>query len=276
MRLSNKQSKAHIDRDWFSLFSVMITLLVILFIGSAIIAIIIGGLPDFFETIRSREVLFAFRLSLITSTISSILVMLLAMPSAYTLTRIQTPGSRLCELLIELTLSLPYLLLGLSLLIIFSSPAGKWLKSMGFQVVFAPAGIVMAHVLVNLSYAIRMIKTAFADSDKRLEYIARTLGASRFRSFTTILLPMCKKNLVSTFILTWSRAMGEFGATLMLVGITRMKTETLPGSIYLSISTGDPKAAMSTAVLMLFLSAAAMLLSHLTENSGLNRVRKAM
>ena len=70
--------------------------------------------------------------------------------------------------------------------------------------------------------------------------------------------------------------MGEFGATLMLVGITRMKTETLPGSIYLSISTGDSKAAMSTAVLMLFLSAAVMLLSHLTENSGLNRVRKAM
>ena len=70
--------------------------------------------------------------------------------------------------------------------------------------------------------------------------------------------------------------MGEFGATLMLVGIMRMKPETLPGSIYLSISTCDSTVAMSTDVLMLFLSAAAMLLSHLTENSGLNRVRKAM
>ena len=106
---------------------------------------------------------------------------------------------------------------------------------MGFPVVFAHAGIVMAHLLVNLPYAIRMIKTAFACSDERLEYIARTLGASRFRSFVTVLLPLCRTNLISTFILTWARAMGEFGGTLMLVGITRMKTETLPGSIYLSI-----------------------------------------
>ncbi len=276
MRLWNDRSETARKKDWFSLVCMALTLLVILFIGSALLAIVVRGIPGFFETVCSKEVLFALRLSLMTSTISSILVMLLALPTAYTLTRLRIPGSHLFELLIELTLSLPYLLLGLSLLILFSSPPGKWLKSMGLQVVFAPAGIVMAHILVNLSYSIRMIKTAFSDSDERLEYIARTLGASRFRSFTTVLLPLCKKGLISTFILTWSRAMGEFGGTLMLVGVTRMKTETLPGSIYLSISTGQPQAAMSTAMLMLILSSAAMLLAHFTEHSGQNREREVM
>ena len=274
MKLWNKNKKNK-NTDWFSLTSILMTILVILFIGSAVFSIILGGIPDFRQTIQSQEVLFALRLSIITSTLSTALVMIFALPTAYTLTRTQMPCKQICELLIELTLSLPYLLLGLSLLILFSSPPGKWLKSMGFPVVFAPAGIVMAHLLVNLPYAIRMIKTAFACSDERLEYIARTLGASRFRSFVTVLLTLCRTNLISTFILTWARAMGEFGGTLMLVGITRMKTETLPGSIYLSISTGNTQTAMSTAMLMLLISGATMALSHLADRMNKTRHRKA-
>ena len=277
MKLWNKKkddSGVPPERDWFSLFSMIVAFLVILFIGSAILAILFGGMQNFHQTIQSREILFALRLSLLTSSISTVLVMLFALPTAYALTRTRMPGKHIWELLIELTLSLPYLLLGLSLLILFSSPFGKWLKSIGFQVVFAPAGIVMAHLLINLPYAVRMIKTAFAGSDERLEYIARTLGASRFRAFLTVLLPMCRSSLISTFILTWSRAMGEFGGTLMLVGITRMKTETLPGSIYLSISTGNTTTAMATAMLMLILSGAAMFLSHLAEKADKTCERK--
>lgn len=155
----------------------------------------------------------------------------------------------------------------------FSSPAGKWLKEQGFKVVFAPAGIVMAHILVNLPYAIRLIRTAFEASDQRMEFIARTLGASPWKCFLTILLPLCRRSLVSTFILTWSRALGEFGATLMLVGITRFKTETLPGSIYLSISTGDNQAAMATAMLMLMISGLTLFLSRLL-NSPADRSKR--
>ena len=75
--------------------------------------------------------------------------------------------------------------------------------------VFSPAGIVMAHILVNLPYAIRLIRTAFEASDQRMEFIALTLGASPWRCFLTILLPLCRRSLVSTFILTWSRALGS-------------------------------------------------------------------
>lgn len=257
----------HRQYDIFSAITIVIALLVIFFIGSAISAIITGGIPCFAETIRSREILSALRLSFTTASISTVIVMALALPTAYALTRTDMPFKRLSGLMIELTLSLPYLLLGLSLLIIFSSPAGKWLKGHGFKVVFSPAGIVMAHILVNLPYAIRLIRTAFEASDQRLELIARTLGASPWKCFLTILLPLCRGSLVSTFILTWSRALGEFGATLMLVGVTRFKTETLPGSIYLSISTGNNPTAMATAMLMLVISGCTLFLSRIERKS---------
>lgn len=273
MKSSSKPSR-HRQRNLFSTVTVVIALLVILFIGSAIFAIIAGGAPGFWENLQSKEVLFSLRMSVATSTISSILVMLLALPTAYALTRTRMPFKRLSSLLIELTLSLPYLLLGLSLLILFSTPVGKWLKAQGFAVVFSPAGIVMAHLLVNLPYAVRLIKTAFEDADERLEFIAATLGASPFERFVTVLLPLCRTSLVSTLILTWSRAMGEFGATLMLVGITRMKTETLPGNIHLNISTGNNEAAMATAMLMLLISGTALFLSQLAARKQPGRERQ--
>ena len=260
--------------DLFSGITIGTALLVIFFIGSAISAVIVSGIPCFAETIRSEEVLFAFRLSVTTASISTVIVMALALPTAYALTRTDMPFKRLSGLMIELTLSLPYILLGLSLLIIFSSPAGKWLKEHGFKVVFSPAGIVMAHILVNLPYAVRLIRTAFEASDRRLEFIAQTLGASPWKCFLTILLPLCRGSLTSAFILTWSRALGEFGATLMLVGVTRFKTETLPGSIYLSISTGNNPTAMATAMLMLMISGCTLALAQVLGKSPYGRERQ--
>lgn len=274
MNLLKNRNKECKRKDIFSIVTIIIALLVILFISSAIFAILAGGLPGFWENVKSKEVIFSLKMSVVTSTISSIIVMTLALPTAYALTRTRMPLKKVSGLLIELTLSLPFILLGLSLLIMFASPFGKWLKFHGIRVIFSPLGIIMAHIFVNLPYAIRLVKTAFESTDRRLEFIAQTLGATPFKSFLTILIPVCRTNLVSAFILTWSRAMGEFGATLMLVGITRMKTETLPGSIYLNISTGNNEAAMSTAVLVLIISGTALFLSSLVGRNKENERRQ--
>lgn len=162
----------------------------------------------------------------------------------------------------ELMICMPYLVLGLCLLMLFSSPVGDWLADMGFKVVFNVKGIVIAQYFVNLPFAIRMVRTAFLQLDERLEVIAGMLGASRWKQLTTIILPLCRNAIASMIVMTWSRAIGEFGATLMLVGITRMRTETLPGSIYLSISTGDTGMAMASATIMLVISVVSLLLSN--------------
>ena len=118
-------------REVFSGISIAIATVALLFIGSAIFAIVAGGITHFGEAITSAEVLFSLRMSVVTSTISTALAMALAMPTAYALSRTNMPFKRVAEVLMELTLSLPYILLGFALLLIFSSPVGKALKEGG-------------------------------------------------------------------------------------------------------------------------------------------------
>ena len=254
----------------------LVTGMVLLFIGSAIVAIVAGGISHFGEAISSEEVLFSLRMSVTTSSISTVICLLLSLPTAYALSHVSFPGKRLAEILMELTLSLPYILLGFALLLIFSSPLGKALKEAGFAVVFSPAGIVFAQMIVNLPFAIRMMRTAFVGVNPRVEFVAQTLGAMPWDVFRTIIVPMCRNQIISAFVLTWARGMGEFGATLMLVGVTRMKTETLPGSIYLSISTGNTETAMATAMIMLLVSAFTLVVANVLDRpTGASRVGRA-
>lgn len=274
MRSRRKNPFKHHGRkgDFFSGATVVVAAIALLFIGSAIAAIVIGGIAHFGEAVASEEVLFSLRMSVVTSTISTVLCLALALPTAYALSHVNMPFKRVAEVLMELTLSLPYILLGFALLLIFSSPFGKALRECGFAVVFEPAGIVFAQLIVNLPFAIRMVRTAFADVNPRMEFVAKTLGAMPGDVFRTIIVPQCRNAIISTFVLTWARGMGEFGATLMLVGVTRMKTETLPGSIYLSISTGNNDIAMATAMIMLLLSAATLVISNVLNRPAASRV----
>ena len=248
--------------DAFSAFCIAVALLVVLMIGSAVFAVLAAGFPRLPEALSSPEIWFSLRLSVETGAISTLICMVLALPSAYAFTRTKMPLKRFSEVLLELTMCLPYIVLGFCLLMLFSSDFGKWLKALGFKVVFDCRGIVIAQLFVNLPFALRMLRTALLQVDTRLEMIAGMLGASRWKQLVTITLPLCRNALISTVILTWSRAVGEFGATLMLVGVTRMKTETLPGSIFLNISTGDNDMAMAAATLMLLIAGIALALTN--------------
>lgn len=246
---------------------IVLCLVAVLFVGSAILAILIGGAADFSSAVTNPEVLFSLRMSLVTATISTTICLLLSLPSAYSLTHTRMPGKRIASIILELTLSLPYILLGFALLLIFSSDFGRALKDAGIAVVFQPLGIVIAQLMVNLPFAIRMVRTAFQSCDPRMEFVAESLGASKWDVFRTVVLPLNKNAIISAFILTWARGMGEFGATLMLVGVTRMRTETISGSIYLSIQTGNNEVALATAIVMLLVSACALALSNVLSGS---------
>jgi molybdate transport system permease protein len=252
-----------IRRHLFPAAAVLLTFLVAGFLALAMLTIVAGGTARLPEALASEEVRFAIGLSLRTGSVSTLICMLLALPVAYALTRLYLPFRRLIEVVLELPLSLPYLVLGLALLIVFSSPWGKALRDAGFRVVFSANGIVMAQLIVNLPLAIRMVRTAFSEVDLRLEYIAATLGASRWKCFRTITLPLAKNSILGALVMVWSRAIGEFGATLMLVGVPRMKPETLPGSIYLNVSTGDNRMALASATILLIISALSLFLTGL-------------
>lgn len=248
--------------DVFSVISIAVALLMIFFISSAILAVLIGGLRYLPEALRSEEIWFSMKISLSTATISTLLCVLISIPASYAFTRTNMPFKKVSEVIMELLMCLPYLVLGFCLLVLFSSDLGKWLKMRGFAVVFNVKGIVIAQFFVNLPFAMRMVRTAFMQVDNRLEIIAGMLGASKWKQLTTIILPLSKNSIISMIILTWSRAIGEFGATLMLVGITRMRTETLPGSIYLSISTGNTGMAMASSTIMLGMAVISLIVTN--------------
>ena len=238
----------------------LVALLTLVFVGGNILIIIYRGLQSLPKNIAQPETLFAVSLSVRCACISTLLCFVLSLPTAYILTQPDIPLRGPIEVVLQLTLSLPYIVLGLSLLILFSSPLGSALKAAGFPVVFSKNGIVLAQLIVNLPFAIKLSSTALRGVDSKLERAAGLLGASPGRRFFTVLLPACKNTLVSAVILVWARALGEFGATLMLVGITRMKTETLPGNIYLNVSTNNLNGALASAFILLLITAVSLLL----------------
>ena len=234
--------------------------MVVLFIGWNLWVVLEGGLRSIRSALQDPGLRFSIRLSLSTATVSTAVCMLLAIPCAYTLAIRPSRFTRIGEAIVGLPLSLPYLVLGLCLLTAFSSPLGKFLKGMGIRVVFHPLGIVLAHILVNLPFVVKLTTEAFRRQDPDLRLTAETQGASRLQSFWYISLPLSRAELCNAMVLAWSRGLGEFGATLMLVGVTRMKTETLPGNIYLNISTGENGAALAAALILLMLSLLAQIL----------------
>ncbi len=257
-------NKKHTKRriSVFYVFSAAAATAVTAFVLTAMGFIVIKGVPYLPEAVKSDEVRFAVCLSLKTAIISTAICLALGIPAAYALTRKRFKLSKLCNMIIELPLSVPNIMLGLSLLLMFSSIPGKALSSHGFKVIFNVNGIIIAHILVNLPFIIRMMRTAFMNIDPRYEIIAGSLGAGNLSTFMRITLPLTKNSIIGAGVLAWSRALGEFGATLMLVGATRMKTETLPTSIYLNMATGDTGPAMACAMILLFISAVSLFITN--------------
>ena len=260
-----KRKKNHVSV--FYVFSVAAATAVTAFILIAMCFIVVKGIPYIPEAVHSDEVKFAIGLSIKTALISTVICMALGIPAAYALTRKRFVLSKVYNMIIELPLSVPNIMLGLSLLLMFSSIPGKALSAYGFKVIFNVNGIIIAHILVNLPFIIRMMRTAFMNIDPRYEIIAGSLGAGHLKTFILITLPLVKNYMIGAGVLAWSRALGEFGATLMLVGATRMKTETLPTSIYLNMATGDTGPAMACAMILLFISAVSLFITNKLNRS---------
>lgn len=272
MNLHNdKSSFLNSKTKIFPRLTIAVLMIPVFFSGLIVLTITSQGIPYIKEALQSEEVLFSLRTSLCTASISTLLCLLIAIPSAYALSRTEFPFKKIVNLVIELPLSLPNIVLGLSLLIIFSSDTGKLLKEIGFRVIFDVKGIIVAQTVINLPFVIRIIKTEFLSIDARMEFIAGTLGASKWRQFSTITLPMSTNTIISAVIIAWSRALGEFGATMMLVGVTRMKTETLPTSIYLGISSGNNETSMATAMILLIVSCCSLIATSLLNKKSHSR-----
>ncbi|HII06005.1 MAG TPA: ABC transporter permease subunit [Methanotrichaceae archaeon] len=213
----------------------------------------------FLESLRSEEIQFAIALSLKTAVASTILCLLIAVPAAYALARYEFLGKSVANTLLDMPLALPPLVAGVGLLLFFgTSLPGRELAEAGLVFVFTPLGIVVAQFFVNMPFMLRVMRSTFEGISPRYEYVAKTLGCTDAQALWRVTLPMASNGLLTGSVITWSKGIGEFGAVLMLAGATRMKTETLPTSLFLNMSCGKLDEAISVATILILISAVSL------------------
>jgi len=195
---------------------------------------------------------------------SLLLILPVGLVLAWWLARKEWRGKALVETLVSLPLVLPPVVTGLVLLQLFGrrGPVGSWLYStFNCDVVFTWRAVALALSTMSLPLLVRAARTAFEEVDVKFEQLARTLGAGEWRVFFTITLPLAKRGVLAGTLLAFARALGEFGATIMVAGNLPGRTTTLPVAIYAAVQNGEDAHAWTLAGVSAVSAFAAVFLS---------------
>jgi molybdate transport system permease protein len=204
----------------------------------------------------------ALRLSLLLATLTSISLLVLALPLSQWLSGARFKGKSVVEALVSLPLVLPPTVLGFYLLVAMGprSPLGRaWISLVGSPLVFSFTGLLVASILYGLPFAVQPFTAALSQIDRRLVEASYTLGASPLRTFFRITLPLAAPGVIAGTVLTFAHALGEFGVVLMVGGNIAGETRTLSISIFDSVEQLDYAAANATSLFLLAVSFAVLL-----------------
>lgn len=216
----------------------ILILSVTLYLALPVAALFFRTTPDlFFTSLSDPLVLSALWLSLTTSVISLAVVILVGTPFAYVHSRTSYPGKVIVDTLIDLPLVLPPAVAGFALLVLYGRMGvlGRYFNMLGISIAFTTLAVIMAQIFVASPFYLRQAKSLFEQFDRSYEQTARTLGASPVRTFLTITLPLTAGGLVSGAVMTFGRALGEFGATIMFAGNLPGVTQTMPLAVYVGM-----------------------------------------
>jgi molybdate transport system permease protein len=195
---------------------------------------------------------------------SLLLILPFGLALAWWLARKDWRGKALVETLVSLPLVLPPVVTGLVLLQLFGrrGPVGSWLHhTFNYDVVFTWRAVVIALAAMSLPLFVRAARTAFEEVDVKFEQLARTLGAGEWRVFFTITLPLARRGVLAGTLLAFARALGEFGATIMVAGNIPGQTTTLPVAIYQAVENGEDAHAWTLAGVSAVIAFAAVFVS---------------
>jgi len=210
---------------------------------------------EFFDHAFSEQGLKALQLSLVTSSITTLIAALFGTPLAYLLARWKFKSKSWIELLIDLPIVLPPSVAGLALLIAFGRQGlfGSALSIFGISLPFTTAAVVLAQTFVAAPLYIRSARIGFTQIDMQLEEAAHVEGANHWQLFYEVMFPLAGRALLSGAILTWTRALGEFGATVLFAGNLEGVTQTMPMAIYLGFER-NLGVALALSVVLIFVS----------------------
>ena len=232
----------------------IVGVLVGLFLGLPVVVLVARAVAggSFGVALTTPAVTDALTLSLVTTAISLGLTILIATPVAPLLARRRFRGKSIAEAVVDLPIVLPPSVAGLALLLTFGRRGvlGDELAALGISLPFTTAAVVIAQMFVSMPFFIRAARAGFLGVERDLEDAGRVDGATERQIAWSITVPLAAPALASGIVMTWARALGEFGATIMFAGNVAGRTQTLPLVVYGQFQSGDLESSIAAAAIL--------------------------
>ncbi|MCI0391065.1 MAG: ABC transporter permease subunit [Acidobacteria bacterium] len=215
-----------------------------------------GGLQAFIAALFTRDAQFALRFSLLIAFATAAVNAVLGTFAAYVLSRYHFPGDRPLGIIVNLPVAIPTVVVGTSLLLLWGPIGllGRVLGQWGLQPMFTPIGVLLAHLFVTFPYMLGAVKPLLDELEVTYEEAAYTIGANRWQTFRYVTLPALRGGLFTGTLLTFAHSLGEFGATVMVSGNLRLRTQTAPLYIFAQFEAGNIANANAVAAVLAMLS----------------------
>ncbi len=205
----------------------------------------------------------SFSISLLAAGVASLFGLLIA----WVLTRYDFPGRKLVDAIVDLPFALPTAVAGIALAALYAPNGwvGSFLEPLGIKVAYTPLGIFIALVFIGLPFAVRTVQPLITEIERELEEASATLGASRWRTLRSVLLPPLLPGVLTGFALAFARAVGEYGSVIFIAGNLPYISEIAPLLIVIKLSEYDYTGATVIATIMLAISFSVLLLINLLQ-----------
>lgn len=272
--------KPHSVLPGFSLtlgYTIMyLSLIVLIPIAALLAKSASNGWPAFWEAATAPRVIAAYKLTFGTALIAAIVNSVFGGITAWVLVRYRFPGKRIFDAMVDLPFALPTAVSGIALTAIYARNGwiGRHLDGMGIQAAFSPLGVAIALTFIGLPFVVRTLQPAIANLDLELEEAAASLGASRFTTFSRVLLPPLVPPLLTGFALAFARALGEYGSVVFISGNMPMRTEIASLLIISKLEQYDYAGATAIAVVMLAISFILLLIINLLQWWSISRYQE--
>jgi sulfate transport system permease protein len=214
------------------------------------------GPAELWHAVASPRVVASYRLTFGASLVAATLNAVFGFVVAWTLVRVDFPGKRLVDALVDLPFALPTAVSGIALTAIYAPTGwiGRWLEPLGIQAAYSPLGVTIALTFIGLPFVVRTVQPALDDLEREQEEAASSLGASRAQTFVRVILPAILPALLTGFTLAFARAIGEYGSVIFIAGNMPMKTEIASLLIITKLEEFDYAGAAAVAVVLLLFS----------------------
>ncbi len=245
-------------------------LLFLLFILIPLATIFLNlDLQSILVELHNQDVTDALSLGLVTSLIATLVSFVLGVPTAYLLATRNFPGKKLMDAVTDIPMILPPAVAGLALLFAFAPRGllGPSLLRLGIILPGSTAAVVLAQLFVASPFVVRSAKAAFENVDRKLVDSARLLNPSKLGVFFTVTLPLAANGVLAGVVMTWARAMGEFGATIMFAGNLPGVTQTMPLAIYVLMAF-DPLASNVLSAILVVTSFTILVIFKFLDRGG--------